>query len=75
MASPARHKADKRAAVIDFMALLLATVGSRCEAAGVAWAAVAPGAITAVSTAVVVVLFLGGVFAFRRMEPGFADVV
>jgi lipopolysaccharide transport system permease protein len=46
---------------------------------GFRWAllgtAAAPGAITAVSTAVVVVLFLGGVFAFRRMEPGFADVV
>lgn len=46
---------------------------------GFRWAlldtATAPGATIVVSTAVVVVLFLGGVFCFRRMEPGFADVV
>lgn len=46
---------------------------------GFRWAlldtATAPGATIVVSTAVVVVLFLGGVFCFRRMEHGFADVV
>jgi lipopolysaccharide transport system permease protein len=35
----------------------------------------APSATILVSTAVVVVIFLGGIFCFRRMEPGFADVV
>jgi lipopolysaccharide transport system permease protein len=46
---------------------------------GFRWAllgtAAAPGATILVSTAVVVVLFLGGVFFFRRMEHAFADVV
>lgn len=46
---------------------------------GFRWAllhtAAAPGAATVVSTAVVVVLFLGGVLYFRRLEHGFADVV
>jgi lipopolysaccharide transport system permease protein len=46
---------------------------------GFRWAllgtAAAPGATILVSTAVVVVLFLGGVFFFRRMEYAFADVV
>jgi lipopolysaccharide transport system permease protein len=35
----------------------------------------APGATIAVSTMVVLILFLGGVFFFRRTEHGFADVV
>jgi lipopolysaccharide transport system permease protein len=34
-----------------------------------------PGLTLAVSVAVVVVIFLGGVFWFRRLEQGFADVV
>jgi len=35
----------------------------------------APGATLVVSTAVSLVLFVGGVLCFRRMEHGFADVV
>jgi lipopolysaccharide transport system permease protein len=46
---------------------------------GFRWAlldtAAAPGGTIAVSTAVVAVLFLGGVVWFRRMEHSFADVV
>ena len=34
-----------------------------------------PGVTLAVSVAVVTVIFLGGVFWFRRLEQGFADVV
>jgi lipopolysaccharide transport system permease protein len=34
-----------------------------------------PGVTLAVSVAVVAVIFLGGVFWFRRLEQGFADVV
>jgi lipopolysaccharide transport system permease protein len=34
-----------------------------------------PGATMAVSTAVVALLFVGGLFSFRRMEHAFADVV
>lgn len=34
-----------------------------------------PGAILAVSAAVVVLIFVGGLFYFRRMEAEFADVV
>jgi len=37
--------------------------------------AAAPGGTIAVSTAVVAVLFLGGVVWFRRMDHSFADVV
>jgi lipopolysaccharide transport system permease protein len=46
---------------------------------GFRWAllgsAAPPGATILVSTAAVVVLFIGGVFCFRRLEHGFADVV
>jgi len=46
---------------------------------GFRWAlldtAAAPGGTIAVSTAVVAVLFLGGVVWFRRMDHSFADVV
>jgi lipopolysaccharide transport system permease protein len=35
----------------------------------------APGGLVVVSTAVVLVLFIGGLFYFRRMEAEFADVV
>jgi lipopolysaccharide transport system permease protein len=46
---------------------------------GFRWAllgsASAPGVTLVVSAAVVAVIFLGGVFWFRRLEQGFADVV
>jgi lipopolysaccharide transport system permease protein len=46
---------------------------------GFRWAllgtAAPPGATILVSAAAVVVLFVGGVLCFRRLEPGFADVV
>jgi lipopolysaccharide transport system permease protein len=46
---------------------------------GFRWAllgtASAPGVILVVSAAVVVVIFLGGVIWFRRLEQGFADVI
>lgn len=35
----------------------------------------APGPLIAVSTGVALTLFVGGLFTFRRMERGFADVV
>jgi lipopolysaccharide transport system permease protein len=35
----------------------------------------APGAMLAVSVAVVIVLLVGGLYYFRRMEQHFADVV
>jgi lipopolysaccharide transport system permease protein len=34
-----------------------------------------PGAMLAVSIAVVIVLLIGGLYYFRRMEQEFADVV
>jgi hypothetical protein len=35
----------------------------------------APGGISPVSAAVVIALFVGGLFYFRRMEREFADVI
>jgi lipopolysaccharide transport system permease protein len=46
---------------------------------GMRWALLgtrtAPGSMAVVSTAVAVVLLVGGAYYFRRMERSFADVV